>query len=189
MANKIKYGLRNVYYSKITIGEGGAYTYATPVAIPGGVSLSLSASGDENDFYADDAIYYSVTANQGYEGDLEIALIPESFLTDIMGVTKDSNGALIENSDAKLSSFALGFEVQGDIKGRRTWLYNCSASRSNQDASTKESSITPSTETLSIKAMPRLSDHAVKVSMEENETNTTAYNGFFSEVYKGSNVI
>lgn len=182
--NKVKYGLRNVYYSKITVGEDGQYTYATPVAIPGAVNLSLSASGDSNDFYADDVIYYNNTTNQGYEGDLEIALIPESFLIDIMGFVRDKNGAIVENADARQSSFALGFEVQGDEKGRRNWYYNCNASRTPQNASTKESSATPSTETLTLKAMPRLSDKVVKVSMTLSDENATAYNSFFTEVYE-----
>ena len=67
--NIVKFGLRNVKYSKITIGEDGTYEYATPVAIPGGVNLSLSPSGETNDFFADDVIYFSDTTNQGYEGD------------------------------------------------------------------------------------------------------------------------
>lgn len=182
--NKIKFGLRNVCYSKITITEDGTYTYAYPVKIPGAVSLSLSASGDSTDFFADDSIYFNQTANQGYEGDLSVALIPESFLTDIMGIVKDKNGALLENADAVVSPFALGFEVQGDKRGRRTWFYNCTASRSNQEANTKESSVTPATETLTLKAMPRLSDKEVKVQLEQNETNTEAYNSFFDEVYE-----
>lgn len=182
--NKVKFGLRNVFYSKITIGEGGKYEYATPVAIPGGVSLSLSPSGETNDFFADDVIYYSNTTNQGYEGDLEIALIPESFLLDIMGLVKDSNGAILEDADAISSNFALSFEVQGDKRARRTWLYNCSATRTNQDASTKETSATPSTETLTLKAMPRLNDKAVKASLELNETNAEIYNKFFESVYE-----
>lgn len=189
MANKVKFGLRNVTYSKITTSYDAekneyTYSYATPVTIPGAVSLSMSASGDTNDFFADDAIYFSSTTNQGYEGDLEIALVPESFLIDIMGQTKDSNGALIENADAVPTSFALGFEVQGDLKGRRTWLYNCNATRPNQDASTKETSTEPSTETLSLKAMPRLSDKAIKAVMELSDDNAAAYNSFFSSVYE-----
>lgn len=185
--NKVKFGLRNVYYSKITIGQNNAYTYGTPVAIPGAVNLSLSPSGDSTDFYADDVIYYSDTANQGYEGDLEIALVPKSFKKDIMGMAEDANGALIENANDKFSAFALGFEVQGDEKGRRTWFYNCTVARPNQDASTKENTKTPATETLSLKAMPRLSDNAVKACLELNEDNATAYNGFFSEVYEKQN--
>lgn len=39
--------------------------------------------------------------NSGYEGDLEIALIPESFLTDIMHEELDGNGVLAENANAQ----------------------------------------------------------------------------------------
>ena len=181
--NKIKYGLRNVYYAKMT-NTDGVISYATPVAIPGAVNLSLSPSGDTNDFYADDIVYFSDTANQGYEGDLEIALIPDSFLEDILGETVDSNNALIENADDKTSAFALGFEIQGDESGRRTWLYNCTVTRPNQDAATIETSKTPTTDTLTIKALPRLTDRAVKAVMSRTTANATEYDGFFEEVYE-----
>lgn len=189
MKNKIRFGLRNVYYSVITEESTDKFTYSAPVAIPGAVNLSLSPTGETNDFYADDIIYSSTSTNQGYEGDLEIALIPESFLTDVMSVIKDANGALIENADAKPKKFALGFEVQGDAKGRRTWLYNCTASRSNQDAATKESSATPQTETITLKAMPRDFDKNVKITLELNDTNADTYNSFFSEVYEKTDLI
>lgn len=182
--NKIKFGLRNVHISKITINEKGEYEYGTPFRIPGAVNLSLSPVGDTNDFYADDLIYYSDTDNQGYEGDLEIALLTEQFRKEILNEETDANGALIENADAVISPFALGFEVQGDKRGRRTWLYNCSAARPNQDASTKESSKTPSTETLSVKSMPRLSDRAVKVALPLGDTNKEVYEKFFDSVYE-----
>lgn len=184
--NKVKFGLRNVHYSKITIDETGKYTYGTPVAIPGAVNLSAAPSGDSADFFADDSIYFSDAANQGYEGDLEVALVPESFLTDILGEVKDSNGALIENADATTSPFALLFEVQGDVKGRRICFYNCSAARPNQDASTAESSKTPATQTLSIKMLPRLSDKQVKAVLPLTDENKTTYDNFFKSVYDGT---
>lgn len=183
MANKVKFGLRNVSYSKITIANGDE-TYATPVAIPGAVNISLAPAGDTAEFYADDSLYFSQAANNGYTGDLEIALIPESFYTDILGMTVDTNGALVEGADATPSAFALCFEVQGDDKGRKTWLYNCSCARPNQDAATKEAGITPNTETLSLIVAPRVSDKKVKVSMVLSATNETAYNGFFTQVYE-----
>lgn len=182
--NKIKYGLRNVYYSKITVGEGGAISYATPVAIPGAVSITASPVGDSVDFNADDIVYFQNTANQGYEGELNVALLAKNFLKDIMKLTEDSNGALIESADAIPAAFALGFEVQGDSKPRRTWFLNCTCARPNADAQTKETGITPATETLAIKMMPRSTDHKVKVTLELTDDNTSAYNSFFSEVYE-----
>lgn len=42
MANKVNFGLSNVYYAKAT-ESGGVVSYGTPKHIPAAVSLSLSA--------------------------------------------------------------------------------------------------------------------------------------------------
>lgn len=43
MANKIKYGIQNVYYAKATYSTGSnVLLYSAPVAWPGAVSLSLT---------------------------------------------------------------------------------------------------------------------------------------------------
>ena len=107
--NKVKFGLDNVVYAPITIDAQGNYSYGTIKSIPGAVNLSLSAEGDSNDFYADNVKYFSNTANQGYSGDLEIAIIPEDFRTDILGETKDTNGVLIEDASVIAKGFAFGF--------------------------------------------------------------------------------
>ena len=99
MGNKIKYNLKNVHAAKLTRGEDGSFTYAKPKAIPGAVSISLDAEGDSSPFYADGIVYFRSTANNGYSGDLEIALIPEWFRTEILKEELDSNGVLIERAD------------------------------------------------------------------------------------------
>jgi phi13 family phage major tail protein len=187
MANKVKYGLCDVHISKITINNDGTFTYGTPFAIPGAVSLTLDPSGDEANFSADNnAKYFTSFANNGYSGSLEMALYTQEFRTAILGETLDSNGALIEDADATISPFALGFRIDGDDKNTKFWYYNVNASRPGLTGNTTEDSITPQTETMNITAGQRPSDNCVRVMMTENATNTTAYNGFFDAVYEAT---
>lgn len=108
MGNKVKYNLKNVHAAKLTRTEDGGYSYETPRAIPGAVSISLDAEGDTSPFYADGIVYFRSVSNNGYSGDLEIALIPEWFRTDILKEELDKNGVLVENSKiAEMEKFAL----------------------------------------------------------------------------------
>lgn len=187
--NKVKFGLSNCVIAPITEGTGGAITYGTPIAVPGAVSLSLEPQGDTNDFFADNYIYYSSSANQGYEGDLEIAMIPDEIRTTIMGETVDTNGAYVETANDTYKNFAFGFQIEGDVKARRFWYYNCSLTRPTNSGSTIEESKEPQTDTLTIKAMPRSTDLKVRVFMEKTSDNETAYNGFFTQVYEPASSI
>lgn len=182
MGNKVKYNLKNVHAAKLTKGDDGNFTYATPQAIPGAVSISLDAEGDSSPFYADGIVYFRSTANNGYSGDLEIALIPEWFRTDILQEIKDSNGVLVERSDNTESVyFALLFEFDGDVHAIRHVLYNCTASRPSIESETKEDTIEPGTETLSLTADPR-EDGLVK-SRTGDDTSAATYNSWYQEVY------
>ena len=188
MANKVKFGLSNVHIAKITYGTDGnglpTITYGTPFALAGAVNLTLDAEGDSADFFADNTKYFSDAQNNGYSGSLEIAMISDKFRTDILGETLDSKGALIENKDDTMSDFALGFQVEGDVAGRRFWFYNVSATRPSTASQTIETSKEPVTDTLNITANARITDGAIKVMMEKTSGNTTQYNNFFTAVYE-----
>lgn len=182
MGNKVKYNLKNVHAAKLTRTEDGGYTYETPRAIPGAVSISLDAEGDSSPFYADGIVYFRSTANNGYSGDLEIALIPEWFRTDILREDLDQNGVLVEKSTiTEMEKFALLFEFDGDVRCIRHVLYNCTASRPSIESETKEDTIEPGTEKLSLTADPR-EDGLVK-SRTGDATSTETYNGWYDEVY------
>lgn len=184
MANKVNFGLKNVHYAKLT-ETNGVISYGTPVKINGGVSLSMSQVGETGEFYADDVLYYATTSNQGYEGDLVVAMLPNSFYTDIFGMTINTKDALVESASDKQSNFALGFEIDGDKNGRRVWFLNCSATRPNTNANTKENGLSVDTITMSIKMMPRTDNLKTKVSMELGTGNATEFNGWFTNVYEG----
>ena len=178
--NKVKFGLKNVHYAPVTFSDG-VPSFATPVAIPGAVSLSLSINGEPENFYADDGVFFVINNNMGYEGDLEVALIPESFRTGPLGEVLDANNVLVEQADRQLSPFALLFEFDGDQKHIRHVLYNCTASRPSVESATKEDPIEVKTETLNIKAAP-LPDGIVKAKTGDN-TDSTVYEGWYGSVY------
>lgn len=186
--NKIKFGIKNCYYAVATIGTNGAATYSTPVALPGAVSISLDPQGDTNNFYADNIVYFTSVANNGYEGDLELAKVPDSFLTDCLGYIEDGNDVLVEDANAVPVHFALMFQFEGDKNSKRSVLYNCVAARPTVEGSTKEDSIEPQTETISITATTVynsvLDTDVVKASCTETES--TTYNGWLSAVYQST---
>ena len=182
MGNKVKFNICNVHYAPITIGTDGAVTLATPVAMPGAVSLSLDPNGEPESFYADGIEYYTINNNMGYDGDLELAMIPESFRTDILKETADSNKVLVEDANSETGAFALLFEFDGDVKKIRHVLYNCSASRPKIESKTNEESREVQTETLSVKARPLASGY-VKAKTGDNTTDAV-YTAWYDAVYQ-----
>ena len=180
--NKIKYNLKNVHAAIMT-KTGDAYTYGNPTAIPGAVSMSLDAEGEASPFYADGIVYFRSAANNGYSGDLEIALIPEWFREQVLLETKDTNNVFIEtNQNHEPVYFALLFEFDGDQKAIRHVLYNCSVSKRPTIASqTKEATIEPGTETLSLTADPR-EDGLVKARTGD-DTASAVYQAWYESVY------
>lgn len=181
--NKIKYGIQNVYYAKAVYSTGSdILLYSAPVKWNGAVSLSLEAQGDSNIFYADNISYFTTEANNGYQGDFESALIPDTFRQDILGETLDAKGFYVENADAKPAEFALLFQFEGDESSTRHVLYRCIASRPATTGSTKEASVEPQTETIQITAMPRISDHVIKARCPYSSSTSSAYQTWFTAV-------
>ena len=181
MGNKIKYNIKNVHVAKQTY-TGGVYSYETPVALPGAVSLTMDAQGEDSPFYADGVVYYRSKNNNGYSGSLEVAYVPDWFRTTILQELTDINNVLVEKSDQNEDvRFALLFEFDGDVKCIRHVVYNVSASRPAVSSNTKEQAVTPVTESLSIAADPR-DDKLVKARTADNTSNSV-YNNWYGSVY------
>lgn len=188
--NKVKYGLKNVYYAVAHIDElTNTATYDAPVRWPGAVNLSQEQQGETTKFRADNIDYWVGTSNNGYSGDFESALIPESFKKDILGDIEDSNGVLVEDAGAKTVHFALMFQFEGDAHATRHVLYNCTATRPTISGQTTEETIEPQTETVTITGVAihnaALDKDLVKARCPESNDQ---YATFFDAVYQPSGV-
>lgn len=181
--NKVKFGLSNVHVAKITETDG-EISYGTPFKIPGAVSLTADPEGETTKFYADNIVYYISTTNQGYSGDLEVAMLIKEFFKQILGQQEDSNGALFENADDVNARFALMGEIEGDVKKRRFCYFDCTATRPSAEMNTKEENTDPKTDKISITMAPRSSDRAVKVVIEPTAENKAVYETFYTKVYE-----
>ena len=189
MANKVKFGLSNVHVLFIESYDAKTkkYTYDTEgiQAIPGAVNISLDPQGDTTDFYADNIAYFSQAANTGYQGDLEMALIPDWFRQKALGEKVDKNGVQVEASDAVQKEFVLFFEINGDAAKTRYVLYRNSVARPSIKGQTAENSITPATDSMTITAMPRENDHFTKGSIASDDTEHSAiYNAWYAEMHE-----
>ena len=179
--NKVKYGLKNVHYAVATIDEQtNTATYGPVKPWVGAVNLSQEAQGETTKFRADNIDYWVGNSNNGYSGDFESALIPESFRKDVLNEIEDSNGVLVEDAGAKTVHFALMFQFEGDENATKYVLYNCKMSRPDIESSTTEDGIEVQTVSGEITASPRAFDNIVKSQCAS--TASTAYTNWFTTV-------
>lgn len=183
--SKVKYGLKNAHYAPI-IEVGGVISFGTPVRLPGAVNLTMEPVGDSVEFYADDELYFGEEVNNGYDGDLEIALVPDSFRRDILGEVLDANGVQIERSSQSGSKFALLFEFTTDVNAKRHALYYCNAARPSVEGATKTGTKEVKSETFSFKSRPLPGTADVKGSSTAS-TDPTTYANWYSAVQTPDN--
>lgn len=173
----------------VTVGAStnvtaGATSWGAPVAIPGAVKWTPKPEGQVNTLYADNGIYWKYITNDGYTGDLEMALVPDSVLAEMLGWEVNANGMLVEIADAQPKEFALMGQVEGDDKNRRFVYYSCTAARPSKEHSSKADKVTPATDVLSLTVLPIevAGKRIVKGTLELSASNAAAYNAFFDAV-------
>lgn len=180
--NKVQFGLKNCYYAVVT-DNGGTYTYGTPVAIKGGVNLNLDAAGDVTRFYADNITYYMSQANQGYEGSLELARVPDEMYKDVFGLTEGATSkVLTEDISVEPKHIALLFQIDGDADEELHCLYDVVPTRPTIASGTIQATKEPVTATINITALPRPEDGKVRARTTADTPSATR-NSWFTQVF------
>lgn len=183
--NKVTFGLEKVHIAFFDDTSPTQPAWKSPVAIPGAVRWTPTAVGESSTFYADNMAYFVATANNGYTGELEMANVPDEVLAEILGWEIDANGMIVEVANAIPKHFALLGQVLGDKRNRRFVYYDCVASRPAKERTTKNESITPNTDVLSLTVSPiEIGGKViVKGDLERSDTNQAVFDSFFSAVY------
>ena len=180
--NKVHYDLTNVYIAPMT-SEGENPAWGTPKRLYGAISMDLTANGETVKLRADGIDYYTNVSNNGYEGDLNLALVPDWLRTEVLGDTiTETDKVMVENALAEPKHFALIYEFLYDKKNRRHVLFNCLAGRPNIQGENKDNQKNPDTESLTITATPLAGGH-VKASTTE-ETPEEIYKNWTDAVWQ-----
>lgn len=186
MADKVRFGIRNVKYAVYANGA-----YGEMKNFPGAVSLSMTREGgDSSDFYADDGIYHTFAGtNGGYSIDLEMARITDQVRIDLLGEIADSvTGVQFEDTESKNIEFALVFETQTNDLPVGFCLYNCVASRPELNANTLTDSPDVDTDTLNVRVSSREITYneqqksIVQSHITKTADNAAKYTAFFAGV-------
>jgi glutamine phosphoribosylpyrophosphate amidotransferase len=117
----------------------------------------------------------------GRVGSARFALAHNGVLTNDDILQKKFNFKSKIETDSYVAVQLIEQQKRFDINAIRHVLYNCTVARPTIESSTKEASIEPGTETLSITADPR-EDGLVK-SRTGDETTTATYNNWYKNVY------
>jgi phi13 family phage major tail protein len=179
---KVQFNLKNVHYAIMsTIGSDPAWE--TPVPVPGAVTLTLDPQGETTPFYADGIVYYQSIANNGYSGDLEMAMFPEQMLKDVWGMEEvETDFVLIEKSNVEPKPFALLYQIDGDTGNDFYCLFNCTGTRPGIGSTTTTETKEPQTQTSTITAVP-LENNDVYARTGSKTTEEVKTN-WFKKVYQ-----
>lgn len=191
MANKVQFGLKNVHYALLTETEDEAPTWGTPKKLAGAVNIELSQESSVNNFYADNVEYFRVSANNGYTGSLELAIISDDAKKDIWGFNIETTSKVLsEDTNAEPKPFALLFQIDGDANDDYYVFYKCFAERPNITSATiDENGKEPQTQTVDLTCVP-LVDPSTQGTLDGKiyakttaETSDTIRNAWFTSVY------
>jgi len=149
MANKVEYGISQLHIGTYTV-EGNTVTLGTPYHQRGAVSFSTETNQDQNNFYADNVVYWSGYSGESIEGDLEVAMFDDEFKKQFLGYKNLTNGGLANVKGAIKPSVYICFQIEGDNESRRVMMYNCTLGSVSREYSTVEESIEPVTETIPV---------------------------------------
>ena len=187
-------GLDRLYYAKITEGENGEETYATPTPLAKAISAELSVELAEAILYADDGAAEIVKEFKNGTLALGIDDIGSTVASDLTGATIDDNHVRISTSEDGGAPVAVGFRAKkANGKYKYYWLYKVKFGIPATNLATKGDSITFSTPTIEGTIMRRnkldaKGKHPWKAEVTEGDTEVAAetITNWYKNVYEPS---
>lgn len=174
---KVQFGISNLHVGTYT-DNNGVVTLGTPYHQKGAVGFSPDTESNQNDFYADDIVYWSGYSGGKIEGDLECAMFDDEFKTQFLGYKELTSGGLAVVKNPTKPNVYLGFEVQTDEEHPiRVMFYNCTLGNISREYSTITENKEPQTASIPVTCV---GDNTSGVTMAVFKHGDTGYDDLFT---------
>lgn len=173
---KVQFGISELHVGTYT-ESGGTVTLGTPYAQKGAVAFSPEVESNQNDFYADNIVYWSGYSGGKIEGDLEVAMFDDAFKTQFLGYQTLTNGGLAQVKNPTKPNVYIAFQTETDGTPIRVILYNCTLGNISRSYETIGENKEPKTATLPVTC---IGDNETGVTMATFKEGDTGYATLFT---------
>jgi phi13 family phage major tail protein len=140
MAGKsIHFGVSNARYALETEDGFGPWK-----RLPGAVNINLEPQESQNDFYADNELYFTANGAASDQVTIELADLPDEAKVDLIGY-EEINGDLALPVNYEAKPFVLGFQYEGNESAIRVNVFGGKLKRSTESHGTKTETTEPQT--------------------------------------------
>lgn len=142
-------GLQDIYYAVLTKDDATGVTYSAPKKLSAAITANVTPSVESATLFGDDAPIVTANALGSITVEIGIADIPFADYVTLLGAKVDAKGMLIDNADDQAPEVALGFRrSMSDGSFVYTWLLKGKFALPNEEATTKQGSVTFQTPTM-----------------------------------------
>ncbi len=177
---KVQFGISELHigtYTETTTTQGTTVTLGTPYHQKGAVSFSPEVESNQNDFYADNIVYWSGYSGGKIEGDLEVAMFDDAFKTQFLGYKTLTSGGLANVKNPTKPNVYIAFQTETDGTPIRVILYNCALGNISRTYETIGEQKEPKTATLPVTCT---GDNTTGVTMATFKQGDTGYSTLFT---------
>lgn len=178
--SKVQFGISELHvgtYTETTTTQGTTVTLGTPYHQKGAVSFSPEVESNQNDFYADNIVYWSGYSGGKIEGDLEVAMFDDTFKTQFLGYKTLTSGGLANVKNPTKPNVYIAFQTETDGTPIRVILYNCALGNISRTYETIGEQKEPKTATLPVTCT---GDNTTGVTMATFKQGDTGYATLFT---------
>lgn len=168
--NKVEFGTSNFHIGLYTVNESGEAKLEKPIHVPGMRALTLDAESEETKTFADDVIYYSDFNDNGFKGDLSMALFSDEFKLKFLNFKEMTDGGIAQIKGMPSKSVYFIFEGKGDMQKRRHIFFNATLGAIKREHKTIEGSKEIEEESIPITVAGDNASDIIKISYSETDS-------------------